>query len=73
MAKKPLPVIETLRNFDLLPNSSLVRPQVIAAHSDISMATFWRRIKSGALPALKGGRMNVGEYRRVIGAQVDSA
>lgn len=61
--------IETLASFDDLPDSAFVRPQVIAAHADISMATFWRRIKSGALPALRDGRMNVGEYRRIIAAK----
>jgi hypothetical protein len=57
---------ETLSIFDALPDSASVRPAVIAAHSDISMATFWRRVKSGVLPSLKDGRMNVGEYRRAI-------
>ena len=60
---------ETLNRLDDLPDSAYVRAQVIAAHSDISMATFWRRVKSGALPALKDGRMNVGEYRRAIDAR----
>lgn len=59
-------IADALSNFDNLPDSAYVRPQVIAAHADISMATFWRRIKSGALPALKDGRMNVGEYRRAL-------
>lgn len=61
--------IETLASFDDLPDSAFVRPQVIAAHADISMATFWRRIKSGALPTLRDGRMNIGEYRRIIAAK----
>jgi len=65
--------VDTLSNFDSLPNSAYVRPQVVAAHSDISMATFWRRIKSGALPALKAGRMNVGDYRRAIAAHSTTA
>lgn len=61
--------IETLSNFDDLPDSAFVRPQVIAAHADISMATFWRRVKSGALPTLRDSRMNIGEYRRAIAAK----
>lgn len=61
--------IETLSNFDSLPDSAFVRPQVIAAHADISMATFWRRQKSNALPPLQNGRINVGEYRRWIAAK----
>ena len=59
---------ETLSQFDNLPDSANVRPQVIAAHSDISMATFWRRVKSGAFPSLHNGRMNVGQYRQAIAA-----
>lgn len=59
-------VADALSKFDNLPDSAYVRPQIIAAHADISMATFWRRVKSGALPTLKDGRMNVGEYRRTL-------
>lgn len=66
-------VYETLSNIDRLPDSSYVRVQVIAAHLDISMATFWRRLKSGSLPALRDGRMNVGEYRRAIGTHAIAA
>jgi len=64
---------ETLSNFDSLPDSASVRPRVVAAHSDISMATFWRRVKSGALPAPQDGRINVGEYRRSIAPRNSAA
>lgn len=42
-----------LRNFDALPDSAEVRAPVVAALYGCSIATVWRRAKSGDLPQPK--------------------
>ena len=62
--KKP-ELFEIVQNFDRLPDHAEVRTAVIRMLEDIAPATFWRRVKSGALPAVVNGRINVGAYRRM--------
>ena len=70
-------VPETLRRFDELPNSALVRLCVVQGLFDISAATVWRRVKSKEFPqpVHLGSRITgwrVGELRdllRVIAAE----
>jgi hypothetical protein len=59
-------VIEAVRVIDDLPDSATVRTAVIAVHQDSHPATIYRKSKSGLLPPIIGGRMNVGAYRRAI-------
>jgi hypothetical protein len=42
---------ESLRNFDELPDSAIVRVGVVAALYDCQPVTIWRWSKSGRLPA----------------------
>lgn len=63
--------IETLSNFDSLPDAAYVRQPVVEALFGCSSATVWRRVRSGIIPAPKkfSARVttwNVGELRRAL-------
>lgn len=46
----PAAIPAALKNFDSLPDSAEVRVPVVAALYGCSVATVWRRVKSGKLP-----------------------
>lgn len=43
----------TLAKFDQLPDSAMVRPKVCAELLGISIASYWRLVKSGQLRTIK--------------------
>lgn len=61
---------DSLKHFDLLPDSANVRQPVLKGLLDCSDATVWRRVKDGSLPRpIRLGRMtfwNVGELRKSL-------
>jgi predicted DNA-binding transcriptional regulator AlpA len=63
--------IESLKDFDSLPDCAHVRLPVVQALFACHAATVWRRVKSGHIPAPKklGSQVaawNVGELRRAL-------
>ena len=66
-------VSDALRNFDSLPDSAYVRLPVVAALFACSVATIWRRVKTGDMPAPrkfgpKHSAWNVGQLRFALSA-----
>ena len=66
----------TLINFNLLPDSTLVRMPVVLGLFSCSRATVWRWVRDGRFPAPKkiGGRMSawvVGELRHTLKAIIE--
>lgn len=63
-------VIQTLKNWDILPDSSFVPLLVVCALFSCSPATVWRRVQSGQLVAHRIGkrttRWKVGELRNAL-------
>jgi len=62
---------ESLRNFDLLPDSANVRQPVVEALFGCSAATVWRRVQDGGLPrprkvSSRVTAWNVGELRLAL-------
>ena len=61
---------DTLRGFDDLPNSALVRPAVAKDLLGISLPTLWRWCKEGRLHAVKIGAgstgIRAGELRSLL-------
>lgn len=59
---------DALKNFDSLPDSANVRLPIVAALNGCSVATVWRMVKRGSLPAPRKlskrvTAWNVGELR----------
>ena len=62
---------DSLKNFDLLPDSAQVRVGVVAALFGCKPVTIWRRSKAGTLPAPRKHSprittWTVGELRRAL-------
>lgn len=62
---------DALKNFDSLPDSANVRLPIVAALNGCSVATVWRMVKRGSLPAPRKlservTAWNVGELRSVM-------
>jgi predicted DNA-binding transcriptional regulator AlpA len=59
---------ESLKNFDLLPDSAKVRLPVVQALYGCSRATVWRRVKDKLIPSPSKTKnitsWNVGDLRR---------
>jgi predicted DNA-binding transcriptional regulator AlpA len=59
---------DSLKNFDLLPDSAKVRLPVVQALYGCSRATVWRRVKDNLIPSPSKTKnitsWNVGELRR---------
>lgn len=78
MPRKPAASIpESLRNFDVLPNSAEVAQPTLKSIFGISDATVWRRVRSGELPqprrhGKRTTRWNVGELRAILNASPES-
>lgn len=67
----PAAIPDSLVNFDLLPNTALVRLPVVCGLYACSPATTWRRVKSGLIPqpVKLGGRITawrVGDLRQAL-------
>lgn len=43
-------VLDSVQNFEILPDSARVRPAAVALLFGISMATYWRRVAAGEIP-----------------------
>ena len=48
---KPIP--ESIKQFDNYPDSAFIRPQIAKTLLGISIATFWRLVKSGQIKTHK--------------------
>jgi len=64
-------VPQSLKQFDSLPDSAHVQVRTVAAVTGVSIATVWRMVQRGDLPApkkisMRATRWNVGELRRAI-------
>ena len=61
---------ETLRGFDDLPDSAMVRPAVAKDLLGVSLPTLWRWCKNGRLHAIKIGAgstgIRAGELRKIL-------
>ncbi len=69
--KRPTDLPESLRNFDLMPNTAWVRLPVVCGLYSCSPATVWRRVQEGIIPNPKklGPRhtaWNVGQLRQAL-------
>jgi len=49
----PQTVLDSVQNFEILPDSARVRPAAVALLFGISMATYWRRVAAGEIPKPK--------------------
>lgn len=69
----PSALPEAFENFDTLPAAANVRPAIVAMLLGCSLATVWRMVRRGTLPAPRkiSDRVtgfNVGELRQVLAA-----
>jgi predicted DNA-binding transcriptional regulator AlpA len=67
---KPSSVPDTLKNFDLLPDSAYVQQAIVEGLFDCSSSTVWRMVKRGELPKPhkitdRSNRWRVGQLRKV--------
>lgn len=63
--------LETLKQFDSLPDSGFVRQPVVQALFACSAATIWRGVKAGRIPepkklSLRVTGWNVGKLRQAL-------
>lgn len=69
-AKAKAKTLNTLKNFDLLPDSGSIRLPVVAALFACSIGTVYRRVKDGLIPEPKKvGNIvtwNVGQIRQAL-------
>lgn len=69
-AKAKAKTLNTLKNFDSLPDSGSIRLPVVAALFACSVGTVYRRVKTGLIPEpRKVGNIvtwNVGQIRRAL-------
>lgn len=64
-------ILDTLKNFDFLPDSAHVKQPVVQALFACSAATLWRMVKAGTLPtphkfSTRKSVWNVGELRKIL-------
>lgn len=66
-------VPNALRNFDLLPDSALVRQPTVEALLGISSSTLWRRVRDGSLKPIKPSQrvtaFRVGDIRSYMASR----
>lgn len=78
MSESNFPALpESLKNFDVLPDSAEVRQPVVEAVFGISAASVWRWSRAGLLPKprKRGMRVttwNVGELRAALAAKASA-
>lgn len=65
--------LETLSNFDHLPDSAYIRLPILKRLYSVSSATIWRGVKNGTIPKPKKltertTAWNVGELRQALAA-----
>lgn len=69
------PIPDTLKNFDLLPNSAQIRIPIVKGMLGISSASVWRLVAAKKLVAYRltarTTTFNVGELRAFIASQGD--
>lgn len=67
----------SLRDFDHLPDSAYLRPQVAKDIIQVSIATFWRLVKSGKIKTYKHTErtttVKVGDLRAFISQSNETA
>ena len=71
-AHYPKPVLESVRNFSILPDSARLAPAAVSLLRGHSLATYWRRVAAGEYPkpTRQFGRAvynTVGEIRKIEG------
>lgn len=69
----PSAIPNALKNFDSLPDSAMVRKPVVAALFGCSIATVYRMVKRGTLPAPRKiservATWSVGDLRKALAA-----
>lgn len=73
----PKPRLETLPDFDALPDSAFIRQPELQALLGVSATTVWRLVNSGALPRVKlterCTRWRVGDVRAYLNARSEKA
>lgn len=64
-------ILDSLKNFDSLPDSAHVRQPVVEGLFGCSAASIWRRVRQGTLPkpqkfSERCTTWNVGELRQIL-------